>query len=220
MTEALSQYTEPHFKRSAMITIDVQNDFTFEGAPAYVEGTMDVVDNVRRLLACFRKNVLPIFHVIRLYLPDASNVELCRKQLIESGCSMLAPNTMGAELVDVVKPNEQVRLDSNLLMSGDLQKIGDNEFIIYKSRWGAFYKTQLEQYLAQLNVDTLIFTGCNFPNCPRTSIYEASERDYRIVLVKDALSKVYAQGLEEMRSIGVNVVDTRELEFVLKNMKI
>ena len=33
-----------------------------------------------------------------------------------------------------------------------------------------------------------MFCGCNFPNCPRTSIYEASERDFRVVLARDAIS--------------------------------
>lgn len=51
------------------------------------------------------------------------------------------------------------------------------------------------------------FTGCNFPNCPRTSIYEASERDFRIVLVEDAVSGLYDRGREEMRNIGVVLME-------------
>jgi nicotinamidase-related amidase len=52
-------------------------------------------------------------------------------------------------------------------------------------------------------VTSLAFTGCNFPNCPRTSIYEASERDFRIVLVEDAVSGLYDRGRKEMTDIGV-----------------
>ena len=36
------------------------------------------------------------------------------------------------------------------------------------------------------------------------------ERDFRIVLVKDATSQIYDKALEEMTSIGVSVMDTRE----------
>lgn len=68
--------------------------------------------------------------------------------------------------------------------SGGIQKITENEVIIYKPRWGAFYSTSLHEYLQKLKIDTLVFSGCNFPNCPRISIYEASERDYRIVLAE------------------------------------
>lgn len=63
--------------------------------------------------------------------------------------------------------------------------------------------------------DTLVFTGCNYPNCPRTSIYEASERDFRVVLVKDAISQLYPKGEEEMKNIGVSLLTTNALEELL-----
>lgn len=58
---------------------------------------------------------------------------------------------------------------------------------------------------------TLIFAGCNFPNCPRTSVYEASERDYRLVLVEGAVSGLYEQGGAEMRNIGVHLQRTDDI---------
>jgi nicotinamidase-related amidase len=60
-------------------------------------------------------------------------------------------------------------------------------------------------------VTTLTVAGCNFPNCPRTTVYEASERDFRLVLAEDAISGVYDRGLDEMRAIGVNVMSTDEI---------
>lgn len=54
----------------------------------------------------------------------------------------------------------------------------------------------------------MVFAGCNFPNCPRTSIYEASERDYRVVLAADAMSGLYDRGRSEMQNIGVAVLST------------
>lgn len=48
--------------------------------------------------------------------------------------------------------------------------------------------------------------GNNFPNCPRTSIYEASERDFKLGLVTDAMSRVYEQGIEELENIGVTML--------------
>jgi len=81
-----------------------------------------------------------------------------------------------------------------------------------KPRWGAFYKTPLENHLRELRVSTLVFAGCNFPNGPRTSIDEASERDFRIVLVEDAVSGLYGRGKEEMRRIGVRLMRTEAVE--------
>ena len=63
-------------------------------------------------------------------------------------------------------------------------------------------------HLKRVGANTLVFSGCNFPNCPRTSIYEASERDYRVVLAEDAVSGLYDQGRTELSNIGVRLMDT------------
>src|SRR4029453_2753005 len=101
--------------------------------------------------------------------------------------------------------------DTELLLSGAVQDVGPDEVVIYKPRWGAFYETPLEDHLREHGVSTLVFCGCNFPNCPRTSIYEASERDFRIVLAEDAISGLYDRGREELRSIGVTLMPTAAL---------
>jgi nicotinamidase-related amidase len=211
----VDKYTNPHFAKSALITIDTQNDFTLDNAPAYIAGTREVIANMTRLLDAYRSEELPIIHVIRLYQRDGSNVDLCRRQIIEEGKQVAAPGSEGAELVKELKPDSTVKLDSNELLSGNFQHIGANEFVMYKPRWGAFYQTQLEDFLKARDKDTIVFCGCNFPNCPRTSIYEASERDFRIVLVKDAISQLYPKGEEEMNNIGVNLLTTSETTALL-----
>ncbi len=62
-----------------------------------------------------------------------------------------------------------------------------------------------------MGADTLVFVGCNFPNCPRISIYEASERDFKVVLIEDAISGLYPKGKEEMLNIGVKVMKAAAL---------
>lgn len=57
----------------------------------------------------------------------------------------------------------------------------------------------------------MVFSGCNFPNCPRTSIYEASERDYKIALAEDAISGLYEQGKTELVNIGILVENTNNI---------
>jgi nicotinamidase-related amidase len=85
------------------------------------------------------------------------------------------------------------------------------ESAIYKSRWGAFYGTPLEEHLREQGVTSLVFCGCNFPNCPRASIYEASERDFRVVLARDAVSGVYERGERELLGIGVHLLSSAEV---------
>jgi hypothetical protein len=56
-----------------------------------------------------------------------------------------------------------------------------------------------------------VFCGCNFPNCPRTSIYEASERDFRVVVATDAISGLYARGEQELNAIGVTLFTAEQV---------
>lgn len=208
---SMGMYTLPDWSASALITIDTQNDFTLPGAPAEIKGTFDVLPNMKRLLDLYRVSNLPIIHVIRLYREDGSNADICRKEAIERGAQIVAPASPGSELVLEIRPLEQIRLDPDMLLNGELQQIGSKEWVMFKPRWGAFYGTKCEQFLRDRGVNTLVFSGCNYPNCPRTSIYEASERDFRIVLAEDAVSGLYAQGMQEMKNIGVNVTSTADI---------
>lgn len=166
---------------------------------------------MKSLLMAYRQYDLPIIHIVRLYMQDGSNVDLCRKGLVEKGLCIVAPDSAGADLVADLKPNSEVQLDAELLLKGEIQNWGKKEFVIYKSRWGAFYRTPFNSHLSILGVNTLVLCGCNFPNCPRTTIYEASERDYRIVLVEDAVSGLYEKGKEELRNIGVRIWSTSKV---------
>lgn len=205
----MGKYTEPDWERSALITIDTQNDSTLPGAPFEIAGTAEVVPAMRSLAGAFRDAGRPIVHVVRLYLPDSSNVDLCRKEAVEKGATLaMRPGAGGAELVDELKPSPEVRLDAELLLGGGIQEIGASEWVMYKPRWGAFYETPLHEHLRGLGANTLVVCGCNFPNCPRTTIYEASERDYRVVAVTDAISGIYERGKLELEGIGVEPMGT------------
>lgn len=204
-------YIEPHPDSAVLLTIDTQNDFTLSGAPAEIEGTAEVVPQIRSLVEAFRSAAAPIVHVVRLYKADGSNADRCRREAVESGTEIVRPGTDGAELVGELKPSADVRLDAEQLLGGELQEVGPREWVMYKPRWSAFYRTRLEDFLASRSVDTVVVCGCNFPNCPRTTVYDASQRDFRIVFVPSATSGTYEAGLAELRDIGVSVLDTGEV---------
>lgn len=206
----MDQYTDPHFSSSAVITIDTQCD-TLDGQPLEIPGTSAALPNIRKILDAYRQKRMPIVHIVRIYKKDGSNVDICRKKAIENGAEIFLEGSAGCEPASEMF-QENIRLDTASLLSGRVQEISDYEAIIYKPRWGAFYNTRLEAHLKKLGVDTLVFTGCNFPNCPRTSVYEASERDFRIVLAEDAISGLYPEGKAEMLNIGVMVTDAETVK--------
>jgi nicotinamidase-related amidase len=206
----MNRYTQPDFARTALITIDTQRD-VLDGGPLEIPGTSAILPNMQRLLTAFRRHGRPIVHMVRIYKTDGSNVDLCRREAVEQGQSMLGSETAGVQLAPGLLPRE-TPLDCALLLSGHAQAVTDREIVLYKPRWGAFYQTDLEERLRRWSVDTVIVAGCNFPNCPRASIVEASERDFRIILVADAVSGFDARGAHEMANIGVALCSTKEVE--------
>ena len=196
------QHTAPQFDTAALVTIDTQRDVLDDGAFP-IAGTTAVLPAMRRLLDAFREARGPIIHIVRLYHPDGSNAEPARRELIARGTQLLVPGKQGSELPTELLARPNMTLDHERLLAGGIQRLGEREAVIYKPRWGAFYRTPLEAHLREHGISTLVFCGCNFPNCPRTSVYEASERDFRVVLARDAISGLYEQGQRELESIGV-----------------
>jgi nicotinamidase-related amidase len=203
-------YTAPDLAAAALITIDTQRD-VLDGGSLEVPGTTAALGAIGILVGAFRAAGRPVVHVVRLYEPDGSNVDICRREAVRNGARMLIPGADGSQLAGELLPDPGLVLDDRLLLAGGVQALGPGEVAIYKPRWGAFYRTRLEDHLRTHDVSTLVFCGCNFPNCPRTSIYEASERDFRIVLAGDATSALYERGERELTDIGVRVLSAREV---------
>jgi nicotinamidase-related amidase len=206
---------DPEFDASALVIIDTQRDLLDDGALT-VPGTSAALPAMRRLLDAFRAAERPIVHIVRIYEQDGSNADLCRRELLRDGAPILIRDSEGTQIAPELLPDPAAELDANLLLGGGVQHLGPGEVAIFKPRWGAFYRTPLEHHLHALEVSTIVFAGCNFPNCPRTSIYEASERDFRIVLVRDAISGLYARGEQELAGIGVRLMDASEVEASLR----
>jgi nicotinamidase-related amidase len=203
-------HTVPEFASAALVTIDTQCD-VLDGGGFPIPGTSSALPAMRRLLDGFRGARRPIVHIVRLYEQDGTNAEPCRRQLLATGAQLLVRGTPGCQLATELLPDPHLRLDDALLLGGGVQVLDADEVAIYKPRWGAFYGTPLEQHLREHEVSTVVFAGCNFPNCPRTSIYEASERDFRLVLVRDAISGLYERGEQELANIGVHLMRSDEV---------
>ena len=201
----------PSLDRSALLVIDVQNDFSLRSSPHAVPGTHELVPTIAQVVSGFRAVGLPVVHVVRLYLADGSNADLCRRPLLASGVPLVRPGTDGSQVRAELQPKPPFTLDHESLLAGKLQDVGPNEWAMYKPRWGAFFATELETHLRTLGVETVAIVGANFPNCPRTTIYEASERDFNLIVVADALSCAYPQGLDECAGIGAHILVADEL---------
>ena len=200
MATAADPHIAPHYDRCALLVIDTQVDFS-EGGATPIAGTAAVVPEIVTLLEAFRHARRPIVHVVRLYAGE--DVDRVRRTPISQGAQIVAPGSAGSEIVPALLPAGAPRLDPDRLLAGELQAIGPEETAMFKPRWSAFHRTTLEAHLTALGVNTVVIAGCNFANCPRATAFDASQRDFRVVLAADAISGVREDHLREMAGIGV-----------------
>ncbi|QMU73089.1 cysteine hydrolase family protein [Streptacidiphilus sp. P02-A3a] len=205
-------YTEPVWASSALLLIDVQQDF-LDGGALTIPGTTAVLPRLAELVAAYRAAGRPIVHVIRLSEPGGSDVDLPRRAAVEAGLNLAAPGTPGSQIPSVVLGERAAELDPALLLAGKPQYLGGSstEAVLFKPRWGAFHRTDLERLLRGWGVDTVVVAGCNLPNCPRATLFEASVRDLRTVLVTDAVSQTSDERITDLTGIGVRPVTTAEV---------
>ena len=203
----MSDYTEPHWDSAALVVIDVQRDFV-DGGAARIPGTTAILPALARLADTFRSAKRPVVHVIRLYEPGGSDVDPVRRAAVEAGARIAAPGSAGSQLVPEIATAE---LDHERLLAGALQEIGPSEIVVYKPRWSAFHRTGLDAWLREHGCDTVVVAGCNLPNCPRATLFDASERDYRAVLVTDAVSQVTRERLDDLAAIGVRLLTVADI---------
>lgn len=206
----MMDYTMPERAHAALVTVDAQRDYCTRESPVRSAGCEQAREPLRRIVEGFRERDFPIFHLLRFYRPDASNVDLCRRKAVEEGMRVLMPGSMGAELLPEIAPPECPRIDPHLLLDGGIQTLCNGEIAIYKPRWGGFYRTPLEERLTALGVNTVVICGCNFATSGRATVLEASERDFRVVMVPEAFAGLSDEAQRELCRVGVHLMNVEQ----------
>lgn len=187
-------------EKTALLIIDMQNDFVLENAPLRVKEALSIIGNVRKVLDTFRKSGLPVFHVIRSHRKDGSDIELTRKEVF-SKTPYAVEGTKGAEIINELKPKE-------------------NEYIIKKIRMSAFFNTDLDQLLRSLNIKNVIIAGIQTPNCIRATAFDSVAYSYNTYLVEDAVAaqneNVHKANCFDMANIGIKLIKTNNIGDIIK----
>ncbi len=188
-------------KKHALIVIDMQNDFVLPGAPACVAGAQATVPRIRRLLDFFREKKFPVFHVVREYRADGSDIEINRLDGFLHNQRYLVPGTKGCEIVDALKPLE-------------------GEYRLVKNRYSCFMNTEVDFMLRRIGVNHLVVCGTQYPNCIRATIFDAVCYGYSVTNITDATSaqtpEVAECNIRDIRNIGVDCI---ELDGFLKRFQ-
>lgn len=208
-------YTRLDMDRVALLVVDTQNDFADPKGAYPMPDLERVIPEILRVIALFREKAKPIVRIVRLYEKHGGNADLCRRWDIEQGKLVAAvPGTWGSQLLDCTNPTG-AELNPQLLFSEEVQEIDSHEFILYKPRFNAFYRTRLDSLLKSRGINSVILVGLTFPNCVRATQFGATDRDYRVGLVASACTETDELGLRVMAAQGVQLLEVDALAELL-----
>ncbi|OPX63162.1 MULTISPECIES: cysteine hydrolase family protein [unclassified Methanoregula] len=186
-------------EKTALLIIDMQNDFVLEGRPLKVAGARLVIPKIQAVLGEFRKRSLPVFHVLRVHRADGSDVEITRQDLFRKS-PFAVEGTPGAAVIGELEPRS-------------------GEYILTKTRMSAFIGTELDLMLRTLGVTRLFVCGIQTPNCIRTTVFDGIAYNYPVVLVDDATGasseEVHRANVRDMQNIGVRIAKAADVPGLL-----
>ncbi|HEU0009441.1 MAG TPA: cysteine hydrolase [Verrucomicrobiae bacterium] len=186
---------EINLRKTAVIVVDMQNDFVTKGGlldrvGIEVAGIQKIVPRIRETLELARKAGLTIVYLKMGYRPDLSDigsedspmgVENRRAHVGEKMCApdgregrFLVRDTWNTDIVDELRPQ-----------SGDI--------IVYKTRYSGFYNTELDAILKRRGMRTLMMMGCTTSVCVESTLRDAMFRDYSPVLLSDCTAEPIGQ---------------------------
>jgi nicotinamidase-related amidase len=185
--------------RTALLIIDMQEDIV-----GMRESTQRTVQPLRRVLDAFRKKGLPVFHVIRTYRRDWSDVELPRIAEFQERGPRVIENTPGARIVSQLAPRA-------------------GEFVVVKKRWSGFFMTELPLLLNRLGVRSVVIGGTQTPNCVRSTAFDAISHDLETTVLTDGTSaatpQIHESNLLDMKNIGIRLLSCEEAVAMVAKLK-
>ncbi len=168
---------------NVVIVTDMVRGFCEEGRPLYVGPSIrEIIPRIRELLARERAAGSRIIFVCDTHEPDDKEFEMFPPHCIK-----------GTEEPEVIP---------------ELREFADD--IIPKNRYSAFYGTDLDQRLRQLNPDKVIIVGDCTNICVLYTAADARFRDYNVEVPEDCVTtfdpEAHVFALQQMEKVlGVKV---------------
>jgi ureidoacrylate peracid hydrolase len=173
--------------RTALIVVDMQNAFgapggMFDKAGVPIASIQAAVAPTRTVVDSARRAGLPVIFVkigfrrdlADLGADDGPNAHFLAHLGVQDG--VLERDTWATDIVDGLTPME-----------------GDH--IVWKTRFSAFHKTELDELLRRLGVTHLVVTGCTTSICVESTVRDAFFLDYHCLVLEDCTAEPMGAGL-------------------------
>ena len=158
---AFKERVELPADKTALIIVDMQNDFVKEGGTLVVPAAIETVPNIQRLLERARSADAKV-----AFTQDTHFDGDPEWQIWPEHCRA---NTWGWEIIEELKPQE-------------------GELICQKNRYDGFYGTWLDHFLRVWGVENVVIVGTVSSICVLHTAASAGLRWYNIVVPADGVS--------------------------------
>ncbi len=155
--------------RTALIVVDMQNDFVKEGGSLVVPDAEGTIPAIQGLLRMARESGMKVVFTQDTHTDGDPEWEIWPEHVREG--------SWGWRIVDELAPRE-------------------DELVIRKVRYDAFYGTHLDHFLRLWEVNTLVVCGTVANICVHYTAASAALRWYDVVIPRDATSALDPFDLE------------------------
>jgi nicotinamidase/pyrazinamidase len=188
---------------TALIVVDVQNDFADPAGSLYVAGGEDVVPfadgEIERALAAGS----PVFYSQDWHPPSTPHFAK------DGGIWPVhcVGGTWGAEL------HPDLRVEGAVVRKGTGGEDGYSAFSVRDPVSGVTVPTELDELLRAAEVTAVVIAGLATDYCVLATALDARERDYEVALLADGIRAVELEAgdgeraLERLRAEGVEIVE-------------
>jgi nicotinamidase/pyrazinamidase len=144
---------------AAVLVIDMLNDHLSPGRPLEVPRARDIVPALNARLDAARKQGIPVVYVVDRHEPDDPDLDEWTTHNVKG--------TQGDEVWPDVAPKPSDR-------------------VVHKPTYSAFTQSTLEKVLDELQVDTLVLTGCLTEIGLLATATDALQRGYAVEIPRDS----------------------------------
>jgi nicotinamidase-related amidase len=153
-----------------LLVVDMQNDF-FRQHASLLARRSELVSAINRVTGAFRDRRLPVVWVRQEFQRDLSDGSL---EMRTRRVGVTIAGTAGCEILSELERHPSER-------------------VIVKKRYSAFFRTVLDDLLAVVRPDALVIAGINTHACIRTTVIDAYQRDFEVVVVSDGVGSYDAE---------------------------
>lgn len=146
---------------SALLIIDMLNDFVLPGAPLEVPDTRKIIPNIEREIEKARAEGYPIVYVCDAHAPDDKEFQIWGRHCVKG--------SQGARVIDELEPEPK-------------------DTVVEKTTYSGFFNTRLEGVLKEIGATDLILTGCVTNICIMFTASDAVLRGYKVTVPKDCVA--------------------------------